>query len=63
MILYDFSCFIQDHENFITFKKYIYSCFINDFYEFFKIFQDYSRLFKIFHVLIKILNDVLLHSV
>ena len=34
----------------------MYSCFINDF---FKIFQDVSGFFKIFHVLLKILNDFL----
>ena len=41
------------------------SCFINDFYEIFKIFQDLSWSFKIFQdlsrVLLKILNDFLLY--
>ena len=54
MILHDFSCFIQDLECFIIrieknirvllhLKKYI---------------QDFSRFFKMFHVLFKILNDI-----
>ena len=53
--IHDSSCFIQDLEYFITFKKNVHVLL--------HLKNIYSRFFKIFHVPFKIWNDVLLHSV